>query len=121
MRGVIVSIMPESSLFNECLYSIFEMDIVFSQVSMTLMILAVFASISHGLSRSRERTFDVAVLEISISTLHQDALVGSCQWSVLSKSPCAPSLFARIPWFVIPPLLARSSRRARILLSRIAG
>ena len=114
-------VLPESSPFDDGLNSIFEMDIVFSQVSMTSMILAVFAVISLGLGWSGARTLDATVLEISVSALRQDALAGNYQRSVLGKPPRGSSLFARISRFVIPPLLASSSRRAGILLSQIAA
>ena len=107
--------------FDEGLNNIFDMDTVFSQVSTTSMILAVFASINPGLSKSAARTLDATVLEISVSTLRQDALAGSPQRSVLGKPPRGSSFLARISGFVILPFLASSSRRVGVLLSQIAG
>ena len=120
MRCITALIFPESSPLYEGLNSIFEVDTIFSQVSMASMVLAVFALICPGLSRSRARILDTSVLKICVYTLRQNMLAGSRYQSALSTPPRGSSLLARVSGFVVHSLLSSSSRRAGVLL-RISG
>ena len=76
-RGIATPIFPESPPFYEGLDSILEMDTIFDQVPMALVILEVFSSICFEFSRRGARTLDVAFLEICVCILRQNALAGS--------------------------------------------